>query len=128
VDVNNVVSLASGLPGSVFDTDLTGHRLHLRFGEAGESYVFNPAGQTIDLEDLLVVCRDIHGRWEPCGNPVKDAMTTKIRETTTDVVGILYVPRSLGRRAAEGWAARYAELLDACCRPRQVGILPMDRT
>jgi DNA/RNA-binding domain of Phe-tRNA-synthetase-like protein len=121
VDVNNVVSLASGLPGSVFDAGLTGPRLCLRYGVVGESYVFNPSGQSIDLEDLLVVCRDTLGRWEPCGNPVKDAMATKVRGETNDVAGVLYSPRVLGHAFAERWASRYAELLERCCRPRRVG-------
>ncbi|MCX6096778.1 MAG: hypothetical protein NT125_08770, partial [Candidatus Bipolaricaulota bacterium] len=41
VDVNNAVSLASGLPGSIFDADLSGTHLLLRRGLPGESYVFN---------------------------------------------------------------------------------------
>ncbi|MCX6091485.1 MAG: hypothetical protein NTX23_01255, partial [Candidatus Bipolaricaulota bacterium] len=56
VDANNAISLVSGLPGSIFDADLTGPRLFLRYGRTGESYVFNPSGQSIDLEDLVVVC------------------------------------------------------------------------
>ena len=32
VDANNAISLASGLPGSIFDADLTGPRLFLRHG------------------------------------------------------------------------------------------------
>jgi len=119
VDVNNAVSLASGLPGSIFDAELTGMRLHLRHGDPGESYVFNPSGQSIDLEDLLVVCRDVGGRWEPCGNPVKDAMATKVRDETTSILGVLYVPRELGRAIAERWTARYVELIEQCCAPRR---------
>lgn len=123
VDVNNVVSLVSGLPGSIFDVALSGPRLHLRYGEAGESYVFNASGQSIDLEDLPVVCRGLGEAWVPCGNPVKDAMETKIRDVTTDVAAILYVPQTLGRAVAERWAARYAELLEACCGARRVGFV-----
>ncbi len=123
VDVNNIVSLVSGLPGSIFDVALSGPRFHLRYGEPGESYVFNPSGQSIDLEDLPVVCRGVGEAWVPCGNPVKDAMETKIRDVTTDVAAILYVPRALGGAAAERWAARYAELLEACCGAMRVGFV-----
>ena len=91
VDVNNIVSLESGLPGSIFDASLSGRRLLIRRGAPGESYVFNPSGQSIDLQDLLHVCRFAGGAWEPCGNPVKDSMATKIRPETRVVVAVLYV-------------------------------------
>lgn len=121
VDANNAISLESGLPGSIFDADLTGPRLLLRRGQAGETYVFNPAGQSIDLEDLLVVCRETAGEWIPCGNPVKDSMTTKIRAETRRVVAVLYVPPSLGVDVARRWAERFAERLAAACRTDDVG-------
>lgn len=121
VDANNAVSLASGLPGSIFDLALSGTHLRLRYGRVGESYVFNPSGQSIDLEDLVVVCRHAAGTWEPCGNPVKDSMATKVRAETRGVVAILYVPRSFGDIAALRWARQFADLLAATCRPQAVG-------
>jgi len=57
VDANNAASLAFGYPASVFDLAKTGSLLRLSRGRAGESYVFNPSGQEIDLEDLLLVQR-----------------------------------------------------------------------
>jgi len=57
VDVNNGVSLEYGYPASIFDMSLTGPELLLRRGLQGENYVFNRSGQTIDLTDLLLVCR-----------------------------------------------------------------------
>lgn len=57
VDANNAASLAFGYPASVFDLAKTGSLLRLSRGRAGESYVFNPSGQEIDLEDLLLVRR-----------------------------------------------------------------------
>ena len=121
VDANNAISLASGLPGSIFDADLTGSRLFLRYGLSGETYLFNPSGQSIDLEDLVVVCRAGAGGWKPCGNPVKDSMATKVRADTRNVIGILYAPRSLGTAFAMLWAERFAELLAVSCRARAVG-------
>ncbi len=121
VDANNAVSLASGLPGSIFDADLSGSRLHIRYGRPGESYVFNPSGQSIDLEDLIVVCRDVGGTWEPCGNPVKDSMATKVRAESRGVVAILYVPRAFGTETALRWASQFAETLAAACGAREVG-------
>jgi len=121
VDANNAISLSSGLPGSIFDADLTGSVLSLRYGLPGEAYVFNPSGQSIDLEDLLVICRADAGGWEPCGNPVKDSMATKVRAETRNVIGVLYAPRSLGSALATVWAERFAELLAVSCRARAVG-------
>ncbi|MCX6100993.1 MAG: hypothetical protein NTV92_06185 [Candidatus Bipolaricaulota bacterium] len=97
VDANNAISLASGLPGSIFDADLTGPRLFLRYGRAGESYVFNPSGQSIDL------------------------MATKIQSGTQNVVAILYVPRSFGDETALGWAARFADALASSCSAHDAG-------
>jgi DNA/RNA-binding domain of Phe-tRNA-synthetase-like protein len=121
VDVNNAISLASGLPGSIFDADLSGTELLLRRGLPGESYVFNPAGQVIDLEDLIVVCRREGESWAPCGNPVKDAIATKIRPETQNVVAVLYAPAGESIAFVETWAGRYAELLRAHCQACAVG-------
>lgn len=125
VDVNNAISLESGFPGSVFDADLSGRRLQIRRGLPGESYVFNPSGQTIDLEDLLLVCRKGEAGWEPCGNPVKDAMTTKIHPDTRAVVAVLYAPPDEPRSAVETWAQRYADLLETHCAADAAGWLMM---
>jgi len=121
VDVNNAISLACGLPGSIFDADLAGTHLLLRRGKKGESYVFNLSGQVIDLEDLLVVCRRTDKGWEPCGNPVKDGMATKITPQTRNVIALLYAPVDTPTAFLEGWAARYEELLKRHCRARSTG-------
>ena len=121
VDVNNAISLESGFPGSLFDAAISGTKLLLRRGRAGESYAFNASGQTIDLEDLLVVCRESESGWEPCGNPVKDSMATKIRETTDAVLAVLYVPADEPLDSLERWASRYAELLRSHCGAQRAG-------
>jgi len=121
VDVNNAISLDSGLPGSIFDADIAGRRLLLRRGLPGEKYVFNRSGQEIDLEDLLLVCRMTESGWSPCGNPVKDAMVTKITEATRDVIAVLYAPADEPEDELAGWAARYAELLAEQCGAQNTG-------
>lgn len=121
VDVNNAVSLESGFPGSLFDADVTGRKLLLRRGSEGESYAFNASGQTIDLQDLLLVCRETDSGWEPCGNPVKDSMATRIRETTRNVLAVLYVPSDEPRADVERWASRYAELFESHCGAQRIG-------
>ncbi len=121
VDVNNIVSFESGLPGSIFDADLSGRHLLLRRGAPGESYVFNPSGQSINLQDLLLVCRRTEGGWEPCGNPVKDSMATKIQPETRDVIAVLYAPADEPIDSVERWAGRYADLLQTHCGAASAG-------
>jgi DNA/RNA-binding domain of Phe-tRNA-synthetase-like protein len=121
VDVNNAVSLEWGYPASLFDLELSGGDLLLRRGRAGESYVFNLSGQIIDLEDLLCVCRNEAGNWLPCGNPVKDAMATKIRESTRSMAAVVYAPSSEPRASLEAAAARFAELLSFECCAAETG-------
>jgi DNA/RNA-binding domain of Phe-tRNA-synthetase-like protein len=121
VDVNNAISLESGLPGSIFDTDLAGTHLLVRRGFPNEVYVFNPSGQTIDLQDLLLVCRKTNTGWEACGNPVKDAMTTKISSDTKNVLAVLYAPIDEPVPHLEAWARRYVALLAEHCAASDSG-------
>ncbi len=121
VDANNAISLESGLPGSIFDTALSGDRLVLRRGLAGERYVFNPTGQEIDLTDLLLVAREPDDGGVPCGNPVKDSMATKIQPETKRLVAVLYAPADEPVEQLERWARRYAELLADWCGARETG-------
>jgi DNA/RNA-binding domain of Phe-tRNA-synthetase-like protein len=115
VDINNAVSLECGYPASIFDLDLCGPSLRLRRGIAGESYVFNPSGQSIDLEDLLCICRYDGQSWIPCGNPVKDSMATKTNESTRNVVAIIYAPTSESVSELEAAAMSFSSLLLSDC-------------
>ena len=93
VDINNVLSLESGLPISLLDLGAVSQRAEIRYGREGERYVFNAAGQEIDLEGLVCVCRveDPGGTASvPLGNPVKDSMAGKVNEKTTGIVGVIY--------------------------------------
>lgn len=121
VDVNNAISLEWGYPASIFDIELSGPELLLRRGKQGEAYLFNLSGQSIDLEDLLCVCRSEGALWVPCGNPVKDAMATKIRESTRQVTAVLYVPVTEPVQHLEAAAARFADLLQSECGARVSG-------
>jgi len=121
VDVNNAISLESGLPGSIFDVDRSGIQLLLRHGKKGENYIFNPSGQTIDLEDLLLVCRKDGKLWQPCGNPVKDSMSTKTGDGTRNVIAVIYAPAAMEVSELEFWAGRYAGLLAEHCRAASTG-------
>jgi DNA/RNA-binding domain of Phe-tRNA-synthetase-like protein len=107
VDACNVVSLHSGLPISVVDLDRA--RLPLRVGiaPAGASYVFNSAGQSIDLGGLLCLF-DADG---PCANAVKDAQRTKTSAETRRTLSLIWGTQALSGRCArtETW---YRSLLD----------------
>ena len=121
VDVNNAISLESGFPGSIFDAVLSGRQLLIRRGFPDEKYVFNPSGQTIDLQDLLLVCRRTDNGWEACGNPVKDAMTTKISADTVSVIAVLYAPVDEPISSVEDWSRRYAATLAEHCGASESG-------
>jgi DNA/RNA-binding domain of Phe-tRNA-synthetase-like protein len=128
VDANNAVSLAWGYPASIFDLDKSGPDLLIRRGRPGESYVFNRSGQEIELEDLLLVARKVEDasaedgfRWEACGNPVKDAMATKVFEGCRGVVAVVFAPRGEPRADLEACCERFAALLGADCGAAEIG-------
>jgi DNA/RNA-binding domain of Phe-tRNA-synthetase-like protein len=121
VDINNAISLESGFPASILDLDLCGDVLLLRRGRPGERYVFNPAGQSIELEDLLLVAKAANGVDEPCANPVKDSMATKVSSTTRRVAAILYAPRDEPREMVTKWAERFAHMLREQCQAKECG-------
>lgn len=134
VDVNNAVSLEWGYPASVFDAAKTGDELHLRRGRASEAYVFNASAQVIDLEDLVVVCRRAAGNgavggdaWSPCGNPVKDAMATKVFEEARNVVAVVYAPIDDESSRLEACGSRFSELLAAECGASSSGFFIVER-
>jgi DNA/RNA-binding domain of Phe-tRNA-synthetase-like protein len=112
VDLINAVSLQSGLPISLVSLDRAGDSLLLRYGQPGESYVFNRSGQELDVNGLLCLCAvDAHGS-RPVGSPVKDSMLGKIDETDRRVLACIFAPQSLispdellawGRQLAEGF-------------------------
>jgi len=121
VDVNNAVSLPCGYPASIFDAEKSGQDLLLRRGRPGERYVFNAAGQAIELEDLLCVCRRVEDAWVPCGNPVKDSMATKTSASTTRVVAVIVAPVGDDERELRAAAERFAGLLASHCGAAQTG-------
>lgn len=122
VDANNAVSLASGYPASIFDLSKSGPQLLLRRGLPGESYVFNAGGQVIELEDLMVLCRlRPDGSWEPCGNPVKDAMATKVFEGCEGIVAVVFGPRAEPPFLLEEAVGRFEALLREDCGAERTG-------
>jgi DNA/RNA-binding domain of Phe-tRNA-synthetase-like protein len=91
VDICNLVSLHSGLPISVVDLDRLQAPFRVAVAPAGAQYVFNPAGQIIDLKGLLCLF-DAAG---PCGSPVKDAQRAKTSETTRRTLSLVWSTQEL---------------------------------
>lgn len=121
VDVNNYVSIVSGLPASIFDLAKVKGEVEVRIGEPGESYVFNREGQVLDLKTLMCVCDALDGVSTPIGTPVKDSMATKISESTRDVLGILYGTTELyDDPKLKEYADLFGGLLARCCAAASV--------
>lgn len=104
VDSNNLSSLASALPISIFDADALGPDPVVRFGRSDEQYVFNVSGHSMELAGLPVVCRQ--GGLEPVGNAVRDSMTCKVGSSTVRVLAVVYG----SDRTAEALAAACEQL------------------
>jgi DNA/RNA-binding domain of Phe-tRNA-synthetase-like protein len=107
VDAGNAASLHCGLPISVVDLDRAKEPLRVAIAREGDRYVFNAAGQEIDLAGLLCLF-DADG---PCANAVKDAQRTKTTPDTKRTISILWGTRALKGRAAEA-ASWYRRLLE----------------
>jgi DNA/RNA-binding domain of Phe-tRNA-synthetase-like protein len=107
VDACNVVSLHSGLPVSVIDLDRAIPPFRVAVAPEGARYVFNSAGQVIELKGLLCLF-DALG---PCANAVKDAQRTKTDARTRRTLSLVWGTLTLGERtdAATAW---YRELLE----------------
>ena len=116
VDCCNFISLRYLLPISMWDLDRAESNYFVfRLGTVGESYIFNDAGQSIVLEDLIVGSRSsgADDPGEPIVNPVKDSMATKTNASTTRVASIIYAPAeamesNVLARACEDYAAMLA--------------------
>jgi len=94
VDALNFVSMCFQLPISLLDTEKAGSlSFRLRRGREGESYVFNRSGQTLELQDLLLV--SVLPSDEPLGTPVKDCQRTKVDERTAGALAIIYAPSDM---------------------------------
>jgi DNA/RNA-binding domain of Phe-tRNA-synthetase-like protein len=111
VDVCNIVSLHSGLPISVVDLARAKPPFRIGIAPPGSSYIFNAAGQSIDLAGLLCLF-DAEG---PCANAVKDAQRTKTDPQTTRTLTVIWSSSALPGRAgrAESWYRQLLQQLGA---------------
>ena len=86
VDACNAASLHSGCPVSVIDLATAEAPFQIRLAPPGATYVFNSAGQEIDLGGLLCLF-DGEG---PCANAVKDSQRTKTGPATRRTLSIVW--------------------------------------
>ncbi|MGQ0816232.1 MAG: phenylalanine--tRNA ligase beta subunit-related protein [Gemmatimonadota bacterium] len=107
VDACNVVSLHSGFPISVVDVDCAAPAFRIAIAAAGEKYVFNAAGQEIDVSGLVCLF-DTEG---PVGNAVKDSQRTKTSDSTRNTLSVIWGVKAYAAQldAAYAW---YRELLE----------------
>lgn len=104
VDINNLISLTTGLPGGTYDADRVEGPVELRPGEPGETYDGIGRGP-LNLEGLPVLA-DLSG---PFGSPTSDSERTAISPTTRRLLMVLYgFDRQVDVQAPLG---RVAELL-----------------
>ena len=123
VDICNYLSLRYVVPISLWDLDRAApDRYVFRLGQAGEGFVFNHAGQRIEVKDLLCGCRvagndpDITSSdGEPIVNPVRDSMATKTTPETSRIAACVYAPSvAMSREALQELCEEFATLLSAC--------------
>jgi DNA/RNA-binding domain of Phe-tRNA-synthetase-like protein len=121
VDINNLVSLESGLPISVVDRGRLGDTLEVRVGRPEEKFVFARGAdfeQTIEVEGLIVLARP---GGAAVGSPVKDGVEAKLAPDTTRIAAVLYGNNKVVDRAAmERWCGRFAQLLRDHVRPESI--------
>ncbi len=121
VDLLNVVSLRSGLPISLLAIGRIGIPLLVRYGAAGESFVFNQAGQQLDLTGLLCVCRHEGDHSQPLGTPVKDSQLAKVTSSDAHVLACIFAPRSsVSSGILEKWVSELADGFRQWCQPQFV--------
>jgi DNA/RNA-binding domain of Phe-tRNA-synthetase-like protein len=86
VDACNAVSLHSGLPISVVCLARARPPFRVEIAPEGTRYVFNAAGQEIDVAGLPCLC-DVIG---PAGNAVKDSQRTKTAGDTRRTLSVVW--------------------------------------
>lgn len=113
VDINNYISVKYLVPISLWDTDkIEADSWLFRPGNAGENFVFNVSGQTIDLHDLITGFAVKNGKETPIVTPVKDCQQTKTSEFTKNIMAAIYYPAHWdGEPALDTITDEFTELL-----------------
>ncbi|UCF69410.1 MAG: hypothetical protein JSV80_09105 [Acidobacteriota bacterium] len=101
VDLGNLWAVGSGLPVGLYDTEyLSGDRIVIRLGEAGESYA-GIRKPEIHLEGRLLLADELG----PFGNPTADSARTAVRATSRDYLFAMLAPTSIDISILDRWAA-----------------------
>jgi DNA/RNA-binding domain of Phe-tRNA-synthetase-like protein len=106
VDLLNAVSVDCNLPISLLSVAKCSAELLIARGKTGDNFVFNSAGQILDLTDLITVYDRSVNPPRPVGTPIKDSMAGKIELTDRHCVAIIY-------------AANSAEMVERCEQAKQ---------
>lgn len=123
VDLINLVSLRSGLPISLVALDRVGSRLLLRYGRAGEAYVFNRSGQQLDVQGLLCLCSVEGETSQPVGSPVKDSMRGKVQQSDKNLLACIFAPRAaIDPAELQVWADELVEGFRRFCGAAQTSM------
>jgi DNA/RNA-binding domain of Phe-tRNA-synthetase-like protein len=96
VDAGNAASLHSGLPISVVDRSALTPPLRVELAAPGSAFVFNRAGQSIEVGSLLC----LHDDQGPCANAVKDSQRSKTGAATERALVLVWGTRLCPGRAA----------------------------
>lgn len=116
VDVINAVSLSSGLPISLLSLDRVGVNILIRYGRSGEQFVFNQAGQQLDVQGLLCLCAAEGESARPVGSPVKDSMAGKVDRQDRNLLACIYAPASAVSTAdLEGYCQQLSDGFTRWC-------------
>lgn len=117
VDICNYLSLKYLIPISLWDLDKAESDVFVfRLGKAGENYVFNPTGQVLELEDLLIGCSVKNEVETPCVSPVKDSQATKTDSGSRSIGAVLYWPAGYaGLFEPELVIQEFCDLLTSVC-------------
>jgi DNA/RNA-binding domain of Phe-tRNA-synthetase-like protein len=107
------------LPISLVSLDRLGVRLSLRVGLPGEKFVFNRAGQELDVEGLLCICVAGTSGSDPVGSPVKDSMRAKVTDQDSHLLACIYASTDAVHRGefndwAEELVQGFRRFCEAC--------------
>jgi DNA/RNA-binding domain of Phe-tRNA-synthetase-like protein len=106
VDINNLCSIETGWPAGSYDRAALLPPIALRPGRGGETY--EGIGRHIWHTADRPVLADSAG---PFGSPISDSTRTMIRETTTEVLAVIFAPAETADAALEQALVRHAERL-----------------
>lgn len=121
VDLLNVVSLRSGLPISLVALDRLQPPLLVRYGQSGESFVFNQAGQVLDVTGLICICHTVQEVTQPVGTPVKDSQLAKVTVNDSQVLACIFAPCSaVPAERLQIWTEQLADAYRQWCAPERV--------